>query len=142
MSRSQNVMSQALLRYEWNTIPWRKLERKVFKLQKRIYQASKRGDVKLVHRLQRLLLKSWSAKCLAVRKVTQDNRGKKTAGVDGQTALAPQQRLRTPKEESNRLSLGRFEAVLLCFGRLGRPGSLCAPSRRMGVPPLTTCQCR
>jgi RNA-directed DNA polymerase len=30
---------------EWKTIPWRKLERKVFKLQKRIYQASQRGDV-------------------------------------------------------------------------------------------------
>ncbi len=28
-------------------------------------------------------MRSWAARCLAVRKVTQDNRGKKTAGVDG-----------------------------------------------------------
>jgi RNA-directed DNA polymerase len=42
--------------YEWNDINWRKLERNVFKLQKRIYQASNRGDVKLVRRLQKLLI--------------------------------------------------------------------------------------
>jgi hypothetical protein len=47
----------------------------VFKLQTRIYRASQRGDVKTVHRLQRLMLKSWSAKCQAVRRVTQDNQG-------------------------------------------------------------------
>src|SRR2546427_11933062 len=38
-------------------------------------------------------MKSWSGKCLAVRRVTQDNRGKKTAGVDGVKALTPPQRL-------------------------------------------------
>jgi len=78
---------------EWSTLPWRTLTRQVFKLQKRIYQASQRGDVKAVHQLQRLLMQSWSAKCLAVRKVTQDNRGKHTAGVDGVKSLAPHQRL-------------------------------------------------
>lgn len=79
--------------YEWNQLPWQKLEREVFKLQKRIYQASSRGDVKLVRRLQKLLMKSWAAKCLAVRRVTQDNKGKKTAGVDGVKSLTPKQRL-------------------------------------------------
>lgn len=83
-------MSQATpLRYEWNTTPWRKLERVVYKLQTRIYRASERGDVKQVHRLQRLLLASQAAKYLAVRRVTQDNRGKKTAGVAGKTTLTP-----------------------------------------------------
>lgn len=79
--------------YEWNTLPWATMERQVFKLQKRIYQASQHGNVKLVHQLQRLLLKSWSAKCLAVRRVTQDNQGKRTAGVDGKKSLTPQARL-------------------------------------------------
>ncbi|AFZ19045.1 group II intron reverse transcriptase/maturase [Allocoleopsis franciscana] len=78
--------------YEWNKIPWRKHERMAFKLQKRIYQASSRGDVRTVRRLQKLLMKSWSARCLAVRRVTQDNQGKKTAGVDGQRSLTPKQR--------------------------------------------------
>jgi RNA-directed DNA polymerase len=78
---------------EWNALPWRRLERSVFKLQQRIYRASNRGDVKTVHRLQRLLLNSRAAKLLAVRKVTQDNQGKKTAGIDGVKSLTPSQRL-------------------------------------------------
>lgn len=80
--------------YESNQIPWRKLEKIVFKLQKRIFQASQRGDVKTVRKLQRLLMKSWSAKCLSVRKVTQDNQGRKTKGVDGVKSLSPQARLK------------------------------------------------
>ena len=79
--------------YEWRDINWRKLERITFKLQKRIYKASNRGDVKLVHRLQKLLIKSWSARALAVRRVTQENQGKKTAGVDGIKSLTPKQRI-------------------------------------------------
>jgi RNA-directed DNA polymerase len=86
-------MNPAPPRYEWNALPWPRLETSVFKLQKRIYQASRRGDDRLVHRLQRLLLTSTSAKLLAVRRVTQDNRGKKTAGVDGQVALDPKARM-------------------------------------------------
>jgi len=78
--------------YEWNTLPWTQVERQVFKLQTRIYRASQRGDVRAVHRLQRLLMASRAAKCLAVRKVTQDNRGKKTAGVDGVKSLSPERR--------------------------------------------------
>lgn len=78
---------------EWHDIKWRKLERSVYKLQKRIYQSSSRGDVKAVRSLQKTLMKSWSARALAVRRVTQDNYGKKTAGVDGVKALSPKQRL-------------------------------------------------
>jgi len=78
----------------WNQIPWRQLEKQVFKLQNRIYRASQRDDVKTVRKLQRLLLKSWAAKCLAVRRVTQDNQGRRTAGIDGVKSLTPPERLR------------------------------------------------
>ncbi len=80
--------------YEWKDVHWKQIERTVFKLQKRIYRASCRGDRKTVHKLQRLVMTSWSARLLAVRRVTQDNRGKRTAGVDGVKALAPAQRFR------------------------------------------------
>ncbi|HEY9707243.1 MAG TPA: group II intron reverse transcriptase/maturase, partial [Oculatellaceae cyanobacterium] len=80
----------------------RKLERRVYKLQKRIYQASNRGDVKAVRRLQKTLMKSWSARALSVRRVTQDNTGKKTAGVDGVKSLSPAARLKLV----NNLKLG------------------------------------
>lgn len=79
--------------YKWKFLPWKQIEWQVFKLQKRIYQASQRGDTRAVHKLQRLLIHSWSAKCLAVRRVTQDNRGKRTAGVDGKTALTAVERM-------------------------------------------------
>ena len=79
--------------YGWNTLPWTRIQRQVFTLQKRIYRASRRHDVRTVRKLQRLLLHSWSARLLAVRHVTQDNRGKRTAGVDGVKSLTPPQRL-------------------------------------------------
>ena len=79
---------------EWKHLNWRKLEKVVFKLQKRIYKASQRGDVQAIRRLQKTLMKSWYAKCLAVRRVTQDNAGKKTAGVDGVKSLSPAARLK------------------------------------------------
>ena len=100
--------------YEWNTILWRKLERSVFKLQRRIYQASNRDDVKAVRKLQRLLINSWSAKCLVVRRVTQDNQGRKTAGIDGIKTLSPSERLNLVK-------------------RL-KPGNKAKPTRRVWIP--------
>jgi RNA-directed DNA polymerase len=78
---------------EWRDLPWKQMEKKVHKLQNCIYRASSRGDTRTVHKLQKTLLRSWSAKCLAVRKTTQDNTGKKTAGVDGIKSLSPEARL-------------------------------------------------
>ncbi|HEY9693969.1 MAG TPA: group II intron reverse transcriptase/maturase [Oculatellaceae cyanobacterium] len=83
---------------EWNKVDWRKLEIRVYKLQKRIFKASSRGDVKAVRRLQKTLMRSWSGKMLSVRRVTQDNQGKKTAGVDGVKSLTPVERLALVKK--------------------------------------------
>jgi RNA-directed DNA polymerase len=58
---------------DWNRLPWKDIQKNVFRLQRRIYQAASQNDTKRVHDLQRLLLRSWSARCLAVRRVTQDN---------------------------------------------------------------------
>ncbi|NES82307.1 MAG: group II intron reverse transcriptase/maturase [Moorea sp. SIO2B7] len=90
--------TQSQARTKWTNINWGKIERVVYKLQKRIYRASNRGDVRTVRRLQKTLINSWSAKCLAVCRVTQDNQGKKTAGVDCVKSLKPQQRLNLVKE--------------------------------------------
>jgi len=82
----------------WKAINWRTAERNVFKLQKRIYAASRRGDVKQVRKLQKTLMRSWSNKVLSVRRVTQDNMGKKTAGVDGIKSLSPAARFELSKQ--------------------------------------------
>jgi RNA-directed DNA polymerase len=76
----------------WQTLNWKHVQTNVYRLQKRIYRASKEGDFRKVHNLQRLLLRSRSAKLLAIRRVTQDNRGKRTAGVDGKANLTPAER--------------------------------------------------
>jgi RNA-directed DNA polymerase len=83
---------------DWQTLPWKKFQRNIFRLQKRIYQAQLRGDRKRVRELQRLLLRSFSARCLAVRQVSQDNRGKNTPGVDGTARLTPKQRMQTVRQ--------------------------------------------
>ena len=108
--------------YAWQDLPWRTVERAVFKLQQRIYQASRRNDVKTVHTLQRLLLKSWYAKLLATRRVTQDNRGRRTAGVDGVKSLTPPRRLRLAQT----LSLS----------------PKAQPVRRVWIPKPGTAECR
>jgi RNA-directed DNA polymerase len=77
----------------WNTLPWRKLEQHVYRIQKRIFKAKQQGNTQAVHKLQKLLLKSRAARLLAVRRVTQDNQGKKTAGVDGVKSVPSAQRL-------------------------------------------------
>ncbi len=80
--------------YGWDSIPWKKHRRSVFKLQKRIYRATLQGNGKSVRKLQRLLMSSRAARFLAVRRVAQVNAGKKTAGVDGVKSLTKHQRLR------------------------------------------------
>ncbi|WP_346341737.1 reverse transcriptase N-terminal domain-containing protein [[Phormidium] sp. ETS-05] len=77
---------------EWHQINWKAIERYCYKLQKQIYLPSSCGNVRLVRRLQKLMLHSKAAKLLAVRRVTQDNQGKKIAGVDGVKSLSPKQR--------------------------------------------------
>lgn len=77
----------------WGKLPWRKLEQHVYRIQKRIFKAESSGKTKVVHKLQKLLMRSRAARLLAVRRVTQDNQGKKTAGIDGVKSVPPKQRL-------------------------------------------------
>jgi Retron-type reverse transcriptase len=66
----------------------------VRRLQHRIFMAKVRGDVRKVQALQRLLASSWSAKLLAVRKVAQENGGRKTPGIDGVVSTSDEDRAR------------------------------------------------
>ncbi|WP_254173914.1 group II intron reverse transcriptase/maturase [Planktothrix pseudagardhii] len=114
---------------EWKDLNWRKLERVTFKLQKRIFQASERGDVKAVRKLQKTLINSWSAKCIATRRVTQDNQGKNTAGVDGVKSLTPKQRMNLV----GRLKLtGKVKPTRRV--RIPKPGT--TETRPLGIPTI------
>lgn len=129
MSATMGVVQQPA--YEWKDMPWKQIERCVFKLQKRIYRAFVRGDVMAVHRLQRLLMKSWSAKAVAVRRVTQDNRGKKTAGVDRVKSLNPHQRLELVETLTIQDSVQPTRRVWI-----PKPGSTEKEKRPLGIPTM------
>ncbi|TAF58643.1 MAG: retron-type reverse transcriptase [Oscillatoriales cyanobacterium] len=85
-------MSKAL-EAEWSSIEWSEIQTRVIKLQTKIYEASKSGNKPLVVKLQKTLISSFSARLVAVRRVTQENKGKRTAGIDGIKSLTPQQRV-------------------------------------------------
>jgi len=67
---------------DWNSIKWKSANRVVRRLRQRIFKATRDGDLKRVRNLQKLLMRSYSNIVLSVRRVTQLNSGKKTAGVD------------------------------------------------------------
>ena len=77
----------------WKNLPWKKFQKKLFRLQKFVYKAIQVGDKRKATSLQRLIIKSVAARAMAVRQVTQLNAGKKTAGVDGKASLSFEERL-------------------------------------------------
>ncbi|AUT00207.1 group II intron reverse transcriptase/maturase [Nostoc sp. CENA543] len=74
---------------DWNSIKWKNAYRVVRRLRQRIFKATKDGNFKGVRNLQKLLMRSYSNMILSVRRVTQLNQGKKTAGVDKLLVLTP-----------------------------------------------------
>jgi len=78
---------------EWKSLPWKKFQKVLFRLQHRIYKAAKNDDSNSVKQLQNLLIGSKCSKYLAVRQITQLNVGRRTAGIDGISSLNPKERL-------------------------------------------------
>jgi RNA-directed DNA polymerase len=77
---------------EWNSIKWALVEGRIERIQKRIYAASKLAQKGRVLFLQEVLINSLDAKLIAVRRVTTENKGRKTPGVDGVVLTTPKQR--------------------------------------------------
>lgn len=78
---------------EWDQINWPNCEFKIARLQQRIYRESLKGNKYTVRFLQKTLIKTASARFLAVRKVTTENQGRKTGGVDRQIITTSQQKI-------------------------------------------------
>ena len=117
----------------WAFVPWLKLEQHVYRLQKRIYRASNRGNVQAVHRLQQLLMRSRSAQLLAVRRVTQDNQGKNTPGIDGVAAVQPAERFQLAAEiHPKKWTKRKARPVRRVW--IPKPGK--AEKRPLGIPTL------
>jgi len=78
----------------WRQIDWRACEASVRRLRQRIFTASQAGDLPRVRNLQKLMLRSRSNTLLSVRRVTERNAGRLTAGVDGEVVLTPEAKLK------------------------------------------------
>lgn len=77
----------------WNDINWVKLNSHVRKVQNQIYKARKDGNIKRVHKLQKLLVNSMAAKLVATHRVTTLNKGRYTAGIDKKVLFKQEQKL-------------------------------------------------
>ncbi|MFB1100518.1 group II intron reverse transcriptase/maturase [Terribacillus sp. JSM ZJ617] len=77
----------------WHSINWVQVNRYVRKLQQRIYRAEQLKQTRKVRKLQRLLLRSKANLLLSIRRVTQENKGKTTAGIDGYISNTPIERV-------------------------------------------------
>jgi RNA-directed DNA polymerase len=77
----------------WSQIRWTKVEANVRRIQGRIYRAAANQEHAKVKNLQKLMVRSVSVKLKAIRRVTQENDGKHTPGVDGRICDTPEARL-------------------------------------------------
>jgi RNA-directed DNA polymerase len=73
---------------DWDHVDWGQAEEHVRRLRRRIFAASQAGDLARVRNLQKLMLRSRSNALVSVRRVTEVNAGRRTAGVDGRVVLA------------------------------------------------------
>ena len=81
----------------WKNLSWKKFRRNLFRLQCRVFKAIREGNKRKALSLQKLILKSSSARYLAIRQVTQLNAGRKTAGIDGKKSLTSEERFELEK---------------------------------------------
>lgn len=98
----------------WDQTHWPIVHVRVRRLQTRIAQATREQDWRRVKALQRFLVNSFSAKALAVKRVSESD-GKRTPGVDGETWTTP-------------------EAKWQAIQRLGSRGLRPQPLRRVYIP--------
>ena len=126
-------MDQRTRALDWRQIDWRRAEENVRRLRQRIFTASKAGDLPRVRRLQTLMLRSRSNTLVSVRRVTERNAGRLTAGVDGEVVLTPEaktelvERVQHPREP--------FKALPVRRVYIPKPGT--KKQRPLGIPVMT-----
>jgi RNA-directed DNA polymerase len=93
----------------WSAVDWRTAEETVRRLRQRIFTASQAGDLKRVRNLQKLMLRSRANALVGVRRVTEVNAGRRTAGIDGQVVLTGQAKVELASwaQSSTRPQVGR-----------------------------------
>jgi len=115
---------------DWHAVDWRVCEENVRRLRQRIFTASKAGDLPRVRRLQKLMLRSRSNTLVSVRRVTERNAGRLTAGVDGEVVLTPEAKLELADRVQHNVELFKAQPVRRVY--IPKPGS--KKRRPLGIP--------
>lgn len=116
---------------QWDSIDWNQVHRVVMRLQVRIAKATREGRWRKVKSLQWLMTHSYSAKKIAVKKITT-NQGKRTPGVDGVL-------LKTSEDKANMVnSLKRVGYRPSALRRIYIPKADGKKLRPLGIPTMKT----
>jgi len=89
---SENTHASSRRQFNWHSINWKRVEKKVKELQIRIAKAVREGSYRKAQSLQWLLTHSFYSKLLAVKRVVT-NKGKRTPGSDGEIWKTPNQKM-------------------------------------------------
>ena len=78
----------------WKDVDWKLNQKRLSRQQRRVYKASMDGNQNKVHALQHRIINSLDAKLLAVRRVTTENKGRNTSGVDNEKAVSNEKKIK------------------------------------------------
>lgn len=117
---------------EWDLIPWDFIEKSIKKLRQRIFRASREQKWNVVRSLMKLMLRSHFNLLVSVRRVAQKNKGKKTAGVDGEVALNSKARMGLVRSMGKYTLWKAKPTRRVYIPKPGKPGQ----ERPLGIPTL------
>lgn len=116
----------------WDLMPWDYIEKSIRKLRQRIFRATREQKWNVVRSLTKLMLRSYFNLLSSVRRVTQKNKGKMTAGVDGEVARSNEKRMALVRSMGKHTLWKARPTRRVYIPKQGKPGQ----ERPLGIPTI------